>query len=112
MDGKPMFAEVAYFFQAQVHGEKKALAMVSMCSEPHQGLLNESYGMLHVTSFTTGENLVVVDAKSIKSVVALLPFEQIAGHWFLFEDFGLDVALFATDDLSIDGSLTDDVALD
>ncbi|KAF6746889.1 hypothetical protein DFP72DRAFT_822429 [Ephemerocybe angulata] len=105
------FGEVAYFFQAPVRGTNTALAMISMCDEPHQGLLSESYGMLCVTKWTTGSNLAVVEAKSIESVVAFLPFEQIPGHYFLFEDFGLDVALLSADSYTTDTS-TADVATD
>ncbi|KAF6757355.1 hypothetical protein DFP72DRAFT_751160, partial [Ephemerocybe angulata] len=74
VEGKTKFGEVAYFFQAPVRGTNTALAMVSMCEDPHQGLLDESYGMLCVTKWETGKNMAVVEAKSIDSVVAFLPF--------------------------------------
>lgn len=85
--------------------------MLSECSQPHAGLLDESLGQLFVTTFQTGRNLKVVNAKSIQSVVAFLPFDKLADHWFLFEDFGLDIALLTSDSYLVDGGL-DEVLVD
>ncbi|KAF6741626.1 hypothetical protein DFP72DRAFT_244939 [Ephemerocybe angulata] len=109
------FGEIAYFFQAPVRGTNTALAMVSMCEKPIQGFLDESYGMLCITKWETGSNLVVVEAKSIDSVVAFLPFDQMPGYSFLFEDFGLDVAMLSNDSYTVDentGEIATDVPTD
>ncbi|KAJ3549032.1 hypothetical protein NMY22_g1031 [Coprinellus aureogranulatus] len=104
-----MIGEVAYFFEAYFNGEKEGLAMVSICEEPDSAILAESHGVLWVTRLESGHNMRVVHIKDIKVVVSLLPFPQLPGRMFLFEELGLDVSYLDStvflqddDDLHID----------
>jgi hypothetical protein len=73
---------------------EKTLAMLSLYSPPHTGLLKQSY--YTVWSCTHSGNRMVVDVKSIVSVVAMVPHqpfpEDPIKHVFVVEKPGLDVA--------------------
>ena len=73
---------------------EKTLAMVSLYSSPHMGLLKQSY--YTVLSCTHLDNVTVVDVKSIVSVVAMVPHrpfpEDPIERVFVVEKPGLDVA--------------------
>ncbi|KAH6911970.1 hypothetical protein BKA70DRAFT_1219168 [Coprinopsis sp. MPI-PUGE-AT-0042] len=81
--------EVLYFF-APTHNQKSlALVMVQLFDNPLQEILKKTYYSCWITKTT--KELIAVDIKSIMLVIALLPYKQLPDHWFLFEDFGLDV---------------------
>lgn len=73
---------------------EKTLAMVSLYSSPHIGLLKQSH--YTVLSCTNLGNMAVVDVKSIASVVAMVPHrpfpEDAIERVFIVEKPGLDVA--------------------
>lgn len=68
-----------------------SLAMVSLCSEPDQEMLARSHNVLWVTTLESGKNMCCIPVTSITSVVSLLPFPDIPGKLFLFEDMGPDI---------------------
>lgn len=67
---------------------------MSTYSVPDQYLLEHSHSTLLVCRYQS-EALVVIDVKSILSVVAMVPFPFIVGgrdnQYFVIEKFGLDV---------------------
>ena len=73
---------------------EQTLAMVSLYSSPHTGLLKHSY--YTVWSCTHLGDMTVVDVKSIVSVVAMVPHqpfpEDTIKRVFVVEKPGLDVA--------------------
>jgi hypothetical protein len=70
---KQNFGEIQYFFQAICNDETVTLALVSLYSPPDTNLLTESYGTLWSCKYQGHDDLVVVDAKAILSVVAMVP---------------------------------------
>lgn len=92
--------EVEYYFRYDVQeNEPTALAMVSVFGVPNRELLKESFGVLWAAH--SGEaGMRVIPAKSILSVVAMIPFpsehgvsaearQKFAGRHFLYEKMGL-----------------------
>ena len=65
------FGEVKYYFQLEVAKQVHTLAMVSVYTNPDENLLKQSSDTLCVVCYRSTE---VIDAKSICSVVALIPF--------------------------------------
>ncbi|KIL56150.1 hypothetical protein M378DRAFT_43371, partial [Amanita muscaria Koide BX008] len=67
------FGEVQYYFQVKVanQAQPRTLAMVSVYDDPDENFLRQSSDTLRVVRYRSTE---VVDAKSICSVVALIPF--------------------------------------
>jgi hypothetical protein len=77
-------------------GDKsRALALVALYSPPDEYLLRLSTDTLVVCRYQGEGALIVIDAKSILSVVAMVPFPFIVGghgdQFFMIEKIGLDV---------------------
>ena len=89
------FAEVRFYFIKTVRDEPRALALVSLYSPPDEYLLQLSSNTLVVCGHQGERALVVIDAKSILSVVAMVPFPFMVGgqgdQYFMIEKIGLDV---------------------
>jgi hypothetical protein len=89
------FAEVMFFFTKTVGGEAGAFALVSKFSRPNDYLLSSTQDTLIVCRHQGEEGLVVVDAKSILSVVAMVPFryavDGLNNYYFVIEQIGLDI---------------------
>lgn len=90
--------------------------MVSLYSPPNEDLLRKSFNTLYSCSYTGQENLRVVNVKTIKSVVAVIPHSivavedeiaaaEVAGKVFIVEKLGLDVMTLAG---VVDGADGDD----
>lgn len=75
--------------------ELRAFALVSFYSPPNEYLLRYTQTTLAVCRHNSESPLAVIDAKSILSVVAMVPFLfSINGHgdqYFMVEKIGLDV---------------------
>lgn len=92
--------EVHYFFRYNVQKNiPTALAMVNVFGIPDRALLQESYGTLWVAR-PGKAGIRVIPAKSILSVVAMIPFpekrgvsaeieEKLKGFCYLYEKLGL-----------------------
>ena len=95
------FGEVKFYFFKMFGDELRAFALVSQYSPPNEYLLQRSHTALAVCRYRSNEALLVIDAKSILSVVAMVPFPfSLDGHgdqYFTIEKMGLDV--FEVDDL-------------
>jgi hypothetical protein len=92
------FAEIYYFFQMVIDDTEKSLAMVSMYSPPHAGLLTLSFDTLWSCIYQGNSSLRVIDAKSITAVIAMVPHQPFpedsspVEHFFVVEKPGLDVS--------------------
>jgi hypothetical protein len=101
LSNKIEFAEVQYFFNASVNNARRTLALVSLYSRPDEDLFRQSNWT--VWSVTEGgpSSLQVIDAKSILSVVSVIPHNHHvnADHsdkrFFVWEQMGLDMALLS-----------------
>jgi len=76
-------------------GASTALAAVSLYSPPDEYLLQLTHDTLYVCGHLGEGAVVVIDVKSILSVIAMVPFPFIVGgrsdQYFLIEQIGLDV---------------------
>lgn len=93
-DVKDKFAEIQYFFLVEIGSCKQAVALVSVFSEPDKDLLQKSSGALTVCRYEGSRSLKIIDAKCIKSVVAMVPFWHTTSdksRYFLIEKFGLEI---------------------
>ncbi|KAM6500225.1 hypothetical protein JOM56_003239 [Amanita muscaria] len=92
-NGKTRYGEVQYFFQINLNNASYTLAMVSPYSEPHTTMLRESHGSLYVCERLDEHQMMVIDIKSIQSVVAMIPFplrpeesnQGLENHFFMVE---------------------------
>ena len=78
---------------------------MSLYSPPNEYLLQKSHTTLAVCRYPDEGALVVIDAKSILSVVAMIPFNFLidnnSDQYFMIEQVGLDVV--EADDPEDDG---------
>ncbi|CDO76200.1 hypothetical protein BN946_scf185037.g23 [Trametes cinnabarina] len=99
------FAEVRYFFEGTINGVQTTLAMVAMFSGPDIAIHQSSFGVLWACSYGGDTSRVVIDAKAISAVVAMVPLPMTSSEalepeansrymarYFLIEKPGLDVA--------------------
>ncbi|KDQ10948.1 hypothetical protein BOTBODRAFT_115068 [Botryobasidium botryosum FD-172 SS1] len=91
------FGEVQYYFIGEIRGTDRALALVSVYSDPDPDLLATSSETLRACKYRGNDSLCVIDVKSISSVVAMPPltnYHSSAGEYrmhYVVEDFGLEV---------------------
>lgn len=101
----PKIGEVQYYFNLLVNNTSCALAMVSVYSSPDLEMLKESCNTVWACDYQGQAHLVVIEAKTITSVVAMVPFPaagrggvraaesaRTVGKYFLVEKPGLEVA--------------------
>ena len=73
----------------------RVLALASLFSPPDEYLLRHSHTTLIVCEHQGGEALIVIDAKSILSVIAAVPFPFVVGgrnnQYYMVEKIGLDI---------------------
>lgn len=89
------FAEVKFYFVKKFGDSLQAFALASLFSPPNEYLLRHSSGTLVVCEYRGEEALVVIEVKSILSVVAMVPFDFLldgrGSQYFMIEQIGLDV---------------------
>ncbi|EIW82015.1 hypothetical protein CONPUDRAFT_152905 [Coniophora puteana RWD-64-598 SS2] len=103
-EGEDRFAEIFYFLQLPLvlpNGdfhvdETSCLALVSIYSEPHAAVLGLSHGQLVSCSHTGDAGLRLINVKTIKYVVAMMPHKLTplgdeTTHYFAMGKLGLDV---------------------
>jgi len=87
---------VQYYLHLNISGREKAVAVVSVYSPPHAGLLKLSHNTLWSSTYHGDAALTVVDVKKILAVVAMVPHQPLGadsvGRFFVVEKPGLDVA--------------------
>ncbi|KAG1759571.1 hypothetical protein EV702DRAFT_982724 [Suillus placidus] len=94
LDGHTAIAEVYFYFNMTIHGQRKTFAMVSEYSDPHQDLLQRSYHTVFACQYHGDASLKLTEVSTIQSVVAMVPhqFPGIDGTLFyLIERPGLDI---------------------
>ena len=73
----------------------RVLALASLFSLPDEYLLQHSHMTLIVCEHRGGEALIVIDAKSILSVIAVVPFPFVVrgrnNQYYMVEKIGLDI---------------------
>ena len=95
------FAEVEFYFHAIINQELQHLALVSLLSCPDEDLFSESFHTVWSVTELGDEGLRVVNAKSILTVVAIIPHdhhvEEGGGdkRFFIWEKIGNDVGLLS-----------------
>lgn len=92
-----------FFFQVILrHGEPPStFALVSRFGPRNPDLWDKSFGTVWSCEYNGDNDLVVVDVKTILSVVAIVPHpdlekdvpENCAGRFYIAEKLGLDVAI-------------------
>jgi hypothetical protein len=102
LNGQIEFAEVLFYFYGNINGIKRPFAVILLFSRPDQQLFNESFWTLwSVLKMEDRIGLRIVDAKSIRSVVAAIPHTvDRGGHqeekrYFIWEQLGLEIALWS-----------------
>ena len=89
------FGEVQFYFLKPFGDELRAFALVSIYSIPNEHVLRDTHNALIVCRYSGGGGLRVVEAKSIISVVAMVPFpfliDGVGDQFFVIEKIGLDV---------------------
>ena len=85
------YGEVQYFFQANIHGDIRTLAVVSIYSPPDPELLQYSHKTIWAIRYLEDEGLDVIDAMSILSVVCISPLPSRDGFFYVSEKLGLEV---------------------
>jgi hypothetical protein len=91
--------EVHFFILWTHEGHEIPLALISLYSPPEPSLLKASYNTLWSCEHQGDLALRFVDARTIQSVVAMIPHtprieaQQLGERFFLVEKPGLDVAM-------------------
>ncbi|KAJ7202622.1 hypothetical protein GGX14DRAFT_309990, partial [Mycena pura] len=88
--GEEAYAEIQFFFQAEVDDETLTLALVAPYSSPDQELLDASYKALWVCS--PQDDLEVIEVSSILSVVGMAPFDNSDAQVFVVPKMGLEMS--------------------
>jgi hypothetical protein len=65
--------KVQFFFQSDHSREEHTYALVSIWSEPDMVMLQESLNTVYSCVYMDQTDLLVIDAKTISSVVAMVP---------------------------------------
>lgn len=92
--GTLRFAEVQFYFQATVEGNRETLALCSLYSPADERRKEYSNGALIVCNYGGQNELVVIRAKNILSVVAMVPLDEEdegSNKFFLVENAALGV---------------------
>ena len=93
--GSVRIIEVQFYFHAIVAGNQETLTLCSLYSLADEEIIRQTYGAFHVFEYYGEDNLVVVQATNILSVVAMAPFSEPTPRprprFYLAEYFALGV---------------------
>ena len=101
LDNETRIAEVHFFIHLCYDEEEKALALVSLFSNPDPTLLRLSVNTLWSCEYLGDSALKFIDVKCIRAVVAMVPHAPAIGErparerFFLIEKPGFDVAVIS-----------------
>ncbi|EDR02845.1 uncharacterized protein LACBIDRAFT_307984 [Laccaria bicolor S238N-H82] len=99
LENRIEFAEVEFYFHAKINEETQHLALISLISRPDEDLFSESFHTVWSVTELGDDGLQVVNAKSILSVVAVIPHnhhvEETDKRFFIWENIGSDVGLLS-----------------
>ena len=89
------FAEIRFFFLKSFGTTSEGLAVVSLYAQPDDYLLRSTHETLCVCRHQGDTDIVIINVKSILSVVAMVPFPFVVGgrsdQYFMIERIGLDI---------------------
>lgn len=81
-----------FFFQATINDTRElSVALVSVYSDPDPDLLLASFQTVLLCEYLGEDALQVIDIKSIKASVGMIPYPDEDGLYFVAEKMGLDV---------------------
>ena len=84
--------EVAYYLSYIVNGKRMVMAMVRPYTLPEPSMLEKSHGVVQMCLRGQDSDMVVLDAKDISSVVAMVPLTLMDVPWFfVVERMGSDI---------------------
>ncbi|KAJ7263366.1 hypothetical protein C8J57DRAFT_1070616 [Mycena rebaudengoi] len=90
--GLPTGQIVQFFFQATINDTRElSVALVSVYSDPDPDLLLASFQTVLLCEYLGEDALQVIDIKSIKASVGMIPYPDEDGLYFVAEKMGLDV---------------------
>lgn len=120
LDGKDQIAEVRYFMQLIVRAADNFpvhnkdldapeqfqfddVALITLYSDHHPYLLEQSYGVLASCTKLGEASLQVIDISTIQSVVAMIPHHpRVHGvaeeRYFLVEKMGMEITRFGSEE--------------
>ena len=100
-----------------MNDDQRKVALVSLLDAADAQLYESSHGTLSVHKYHGDDNLIVVDIKSIRSSIALVPFpppdnptDADRNLFFMFDNLGFDVAEMDVD-AEVDANDADDAAV-
>jgi hypothetical protein len=96
-EDKEAFAEVYYYFQLQIFDDLHTLALISVYSMPDLTLWELLHKTIKSCQYLADAQLVIIDVKTIRSVVAMVPHKVILPGkavteecWFVVKKPGLE----------------------
>ena len=101
LDNQTHIAEVYFFIHLCYNGDERALALVSLFSNPDLTLLRLSVNTLWSCESLGDSALKFIDVKCIRAIVAMVPHAPAIGEqpaheqFFLIEKPGFDVAVIS-----------------
>ena len=117
LDNTIRIAEIQYYFAITMNDDQRTVALVSLLDAADAQLYESSHGTLSVHKYCADDNLIVVDIKSIRCSIALVPFpppdnptDADRNLFFMFDDLGFDVAEMDVD-AEVDANDADDAAV-
>ncbi|KAJ7702170.1 hypothetical protein B0H16DRAFT_1347648 [Mycena metata] len=84
------YAEVQFFFQADIKGLRDTYALISVYSDPDAELLEDSENTVWLCTYRGLDALKVIRVKRILSVVGMVPLDDV-GELFVVEKMGLEL---------------------
>ncbi|KAJ2921645.1 hypothetical protein H1R20_g15449, partial [Candolleomyces eurysporus] len=114
VDGKIRFGEIQFYFNGEINGARRPLAMILLLSPHDKDLFKLSHWTLMSIRKEEG-TLRVVCAKSILSVVALIPWSirdpAKSEEYFIYEQLGMEISLWS-ENLENEGDEADGIGED
>jgi hypothetical protein len=93
--GAIRIVESIFYFRAKISGIEETLALCSLYSPADEQFNRQTHGALNVFDYHGEDNLIVIRATTVLSVVTMVPFGKRAeghlAHFFLVEKFSLGV---------------------
>jgi hypothetical protein len=93
--GNIRIVEARFYFRVTIAGITETLAVCSLYSPADERLNRETYGALNVFEYKGEDDLIVIRATSVLSVVTMVPFNKQVPwdptRFFLVEKFSLGV---------------------
>jgi hypothetical protein len=96
------FAEVQYFFNAIVNDARITLVVVTLYSRPDEDLFKQLNWTVWSVTEQGESGLQVIDAKTILSVISVIPHnhhvcaDSSDERFFIWEQMGMDMALLSS----------------